>query len=785
MPYSLLGVRRAFCVQPCSIWRSFWDAPFRVRRGESYVAPCAGLYTVLLTTVGLCLLLHVPVPARAQAQDTDSAQDTDPLSEARFTELKARLEQSVTRHLGQALPLPTPPTADAGPLRQFFAAPPGDQAPVADRRSAERAVLEARREEALHDYGLSLRGGYLENIEQGVLDDAQIFYKRRARLELEWDVLDGGYLDQRYEARELDNEIQQRAHEQRRERRDARYGRLQNRIIHLFNEQKIPLLERRLPVLKDLLDVVTELHQADYVPRKRVLELRSQRAQVALRLDNYRAYNRQFADVPLPSAPELPVVKLSATGLEAALGTPAPSDRLAALRTERRRLENQPLRDISLSPYLRYNAYHSPGAADQTLREYFSVGVSFAMPMTVLFESDAGVAEARRQQRETEAEQTAAEKRKEVFNHYYEYLYTLEQYVNFYEKKLRLRTQVRDMQTRQSLDDPGYSPLDLLARLNQLLSVQVELVDLRQKMYLKLVRLSTYFAEGTIPTLATPVDVPQLLTSPAQPEIQGRPDSASARASLPDRSDAANASPNAPPRSMRRSVYVWSDTFEDHDNDALLSYLRRNGIERVFLSLGGATDTEKARNFFRRAGEADVAVQLMIGSNVLVYPRNRDRLDTLVRAAQTLGAEGVHLDVEPHTFDDWDERRAFYLDRYVEMLRQARRLTREASLKLSVSLPVFYDEETLQTIFPLTDGVNLMAYQHDDVDYVVRKTAEERALNADKVRLALRPQDFDDPRALRSFMERFARLTPVAQFTLHDLAHLLSVEDGPFAAPGK
>jgi hypothetical protein len=741
--------------------------------------PCTALPAALLTVAGLCLYLPLHTPARAQEQTTD------PLSAAGFRNLENRLEASVSQHLEQALPLPAPPAPDTASLRQFFAGFSAPDPPAADRRSGERAVLEAKRKKALRDYGLSLSGGYLENIEQGVLDDAQIFYKRRARLELEWDLLDGGYLDQRYEARELDNEIQQRAHEQRRERRDARYDRLQNRIIHLFNEQKIPLLERRLPVLKDLLDVVTELHRADYVPRKRVLKLRSQRAQAALRLDNYRTYNRQFADVPLPSAPELPVVKLSATGLEAALGTPAPSDRLAALRTERRRLENQPLRDISLSPYLRYNAYHSPGAADQTLREYFSVGVSFAVPMTVLFGSDAGVAEARRQQRETEAEQTAAEKRKEVFNHYYEYLYTLEQYVNFYEKKLRLRTQVRDMQTRQSLDDPGYSPLDLLARLNRLLSVQVELVDLRQKMYLKLVKLSTYFTEGTIPTLATPVDVPQLLTSPAQPEIQWRPDSASARASLPDRSDAAKASPDAPPRSMRRSVYVWSDTFEDHDNDALLGYLRRNSIERVFLSLGGATGTEKARDFFRRAGEADVAVQLMIGSNVLVYPRNRDRLDTLVRAAQTLGAEGVHLDVEPHTFDDWDERRAFYLDRYVEMLREARRLTREASLKLSVSLPVFYDEETLQTIFPLTDGVNLMAYQHDDVDYVVRKTAEERALNADKVRLALRPQDFDDPRALRSFMERFARTTSVSRFTLHDLEHLLSMEDRPFAAAGK
>jgi hypothetical protein len=53
------------------------------------------------------------------------------------------------------------------------------------------------------------------------------------------------------------------------------------------------------------------------------------------------------------------------------------------------------------------------------------------------------------------------------------------------------------------------------------------------------------------------------------------------------------------------------------------------------------------------------------------------------------------------------------------------------------------------------------------------------------VRLALRPQDFDDPRALRDFMERFARTTSVSRFTLHDLEHLLSMEDRPFAAAGK
>ena len=53
-----------------------------------------------------------------------------------------------------------------------------------------------------------INAGYLENLEQGVFNVEGIYYRRRAQLELEWDILNNGYLDNRHEIRELENEKQ-------------------------------------------------------------------------------------------------------------------------------------------------------------------------------------------------------------------------------------------------------------------------------------------------------------------------------------------------------------------------------------------------------------------------------------------------------------------------------------------------------------------------------------------------------------------------------------------------
>ena len=680
--------------------------------------------------MGLMLILACTSPAAAQQ---------DPLSEEEFPELKKRLEKTTARHLSGLLK-EKPRPSNMAAFRKLFTAPGNRRS-----RSARRTILRAKRSEELRELGLSLDGGYTENLEQGAFNAEGIFYKRRASLELEWDVLKGGLMDHRYEAEELSNKLKIARHTQRDDEREARYSRRYNRIIHLFNRQKIPLLEKRRALIKDLLDVTTRLYEADYVPWKQVLDLTSQRAQVKIRLNNYRTYNEQFAWAQSASIrpSRLPIVDVAVERLDQAMRTSRPLDSLLALRLENMRLENHPLRQISLSPHLRYNAYHSPGSADQPLREYFSAGLSFSVPLPLRFGANERIARAKRRTTRREARRRDYNTRKEVYNTYYQYKYHLEQYVEFYQKRLRLRHQIQQERNRKKLKEPGYSPVKALSLGNRLLDVRVELVDIQQKMYLTLLKLARRLEPGRLPALVEPARPADMLT--------------------PD---------------FAQTAYVWSSTFADYENALLLDALPRHNISQVLLSLGGREALmDKGRTFIEQAQSRDLSVHLMIGSNALIYPRNADRLRELVASAERLNADGIHLDVEPHTFDDWDANRASYLSKYVDMLETARALADEAGLEVSVSVPVYYDKPALTDIFRLSDRVHIMAYANPDVDDVRRKISDEVALDADKVSIALRTQDFDTLPALRAFQNALADATPVERFSVHDLAGLFSLDD--------
>ena len=106
--------------------------------------------------------------------------------------------------------------------------------------------------------------------------------------------------------------------------------------------------------------------------------------------------------------------------------------------------------------------------------------------------------------------------------------------------------------------------------------------------------------------------------------------------------------------------------------------------------------------------------------------------------------KGIHLDIEPHTFDDFKENKEAYFEKYTALLQKAKTYAVANKLELSVSIPLHYPEDVLKTIFNLCDKVYLMAYENVTVEHIVKKTAEEMALGKDKVVLALRTKDFEN-----------------------------------------
>ena len=666
------------------------------------------------------------------------AQQPEGVDALPYTEMMGRLEGAVADHLDPVLSEPA--SAGLSALQEVYSSSPDGGSP----QHPAMDVLRARKQQLASDYGLHFSGGYLENLEKGVFDAEGIYYRRRGQLELEWDILKNGLLDNRIEMNKLDNQLQLERVRARLETDEAFYDRLQSRLVYLFNQRKVDLLERRRAILEDLLDVKTRLYHADLLPWQEVLDLTSEKAQVALKLESYRGYNFQLASRGSDSVnvAALPVVGLDAEKMSSLAGQRISQDRLYDLQARNIELENRRWKDVSVSTFLRYNIYHSP-ANERPFREYFSTGISFSLPIPGGFTSEERLVEARKEQLQREIDERLADERTALFTMYYDYQSALAEYVEAYYRKRRLTFRLQSEMNERQLAVSDYSPVEVLSLLNQLSRVRIEIADIKQNLYLRLLRIQKALQGVDLMQVVEPIDPEAMSSSSAD----------------------------------RLSLYVWSSSFEEYENTFILDLVVRHGIQKIYLSLGsGESLVSKAKNFVARAKTEGISVHLMAGNNHLVFPASRDRLKELTALADKLEVEGIHLDTEPHTFADWDEKKASYLSLYIGMLQSARELADEKQLRLGVSIPVFYDAATLRATYRLSDEVNLMAYGSRNVDRLMERTAEERSISSEKTRIALRTKDFESARNLRSLLAELASASSVSHFAVHDLEGLVQLK---------
>lgn len=138
-----------------------------------------------------------------------------------------------------------------------------------------------------------------------------------------------------------------------------------------------------------------------------------------------------------------------------------------------------------------------------------------------------------------------------------------------------------------------------------------------------------------------------------------------------------------------RSAYIWSEGFNEIDNDFLTMYIEQQEISDIIISVGERTNVGKLSSFIERIRSKGTKAQALIGSNELLRLNNRDRLAERIGNASLTGFDGVHLDIEPHTLPEWKERREELLKEYLDMLKFVREITTEKRSLLLLQSPSF------------------------------------------------------------------------------------------------
>jgi len=604
------------------------------------------------------------------------------------------------------------------------------------------------------DIGLGFNSWYIYNTEPGFGPNEDIFFKQRWNLTLDMDLLNSGFYANRLQARRFENNARIAQLKQQEVKSIDRYEDLYNYIIYVFNNQKLKAIDERINLLNRQIQIIEMLYTTKDKTWEELIELKGRISRAENMYNKWQNYNIVIRErilasnnfIPDFNASELPILEpLPAKMFAEDLDSTAYMQELIALEHENIDLKYKSLKNLTLKPFVRYNLIENatatstsePGTFDQS---YASAGLIFRVPINFK-----GTNEVARYEKERNAYIHGKKEKNdqhELLNYYYEYSFKLEQLIDFYYTRFRIEERLRREIIKYQFGDVSFSPLIAINYMDELIANQIEIIDLKQNLYLKALKMSEYLEEDSPLSYSNIVNPGKLLFKYQQ----------------------------------TRSTYIWSRFFNAQDNLFLIHYLRNNEIKQVFLSPGPTPMTDKLMDFNRMSRKHNINSVAMIGDNNLALEVDStvlvDRLNNLL----AMGFNGFHFDIEPQTFPDWEGNQQMYVSNVVKTLKIARSIADASNLHVSLSIPLHYPDTALKQIYPLADEVYLMAYERPDIEFIKRKSKEEFELDSKKTIIAVRTKDFPNRLVMEKFIELLDQELGLERLAIHDLGTLFELD---------
>lgn len=452
------------------------------------------------------------------------------------------------------------------------------------------------------DFGLDYKAQYYYNhdpffnVADG--DTEQQFFSSRLRLGLEWQLFREGLFSNQNAVKRVTKEQQiERLNELIENNDDKLYYRY-NLFIYFFNQAKIKLLEQRKEQLTKEMDLLYQVYHLKGILYEDILNAKSRLEQVSVRIDNYKTYN-QLIDSTLSAssfgsdfnALRMPVLDLQLDKLVQDDQRQKLVDSLDRLYADVEALKNKPVNELSLKLLAFQNfGFRNDGAG--TDRTYTSYGVSFGLPLDIFFkgEDTRRLSAAKNQYRQQFNEYELLNNKTEIVNYYYEYKYKLTTYVAFIHKEMMYQEQVRMEVIQQKDYQDIYRSLQTLKHLDLLRSIQLEMLDLKQQMYLLLLKIYGKTHHRAI--------TPFIKDFNASEYYQRLPGT--------------------------RSLLLDQADLEEHNSYFIKNYLLANDFEQLIIRTNGIIG-EKAKTFKKLLEHNSIRVLLMTGNESMLAEAVNDQ----------------------------------------------------------------------------------------------------------------------------------------------------------------
>lgn len=604
--------------------------------------------------------------------------------------------------------------------------------------------LNALKGELYHkDIGLGANMGYLENLDPAP-DDDNLFYFRRIQAGLTWDILKGGFVGNRYKEKALLEETKLEQQALSREKKEDEYLSRFHSIMHMFNRMKTDILANRRNIVATQLAYAEEFHRLKLLKREDLIAIQGRLAEIDAMFNIYQTYNQQIApDFPttISYADNIPVFDINYSILLEDYRILA-GDSSTQMSEEWLKYKTSAIHDIQLRAFARYNWYDLVNTAI-TNRSFFSMGLNVNIPIPFNNKLKKEIALKDFEYSQMKDYSTIEDTKKDLINDAYEYRYKLKQYISFYEKRMRFMELLRQENVLLKLDPVDFNPIKALGLIDDILKIDIELTDLNQNMYLKLLKIYTKLPNVRSREMVSDFKMPTT---------------------------------NRREENIDRRFYIWSSSLKKYNAEFIVEYLKYNDVESAVISINEDKSLDSLRKHLAlELMVNNIEVHWMIGRNKTITNNDLPQFTQTVFAGMDSVSNGVHLDIEPHTFSDWKENKSNYLQKYHQILDEARKFCDKGNLMLSISVPLHYPDEDLMKMLQVSDEIYFMCYENVSESYLTRKL-QAFSGQANKICIALRTDDFEQRVDMEQLFDALSSSTGITKFCLHDFDSLYELD---------
>ena len=587
------------------------------------------------------------------------------------------------------------------------------------------------------DKGLGFRAGFAKNIGASIIQEDGSFFDWRAQAGLDWNLFRDGLVSRQHQIRERELRWAAKQSEFDQLASDKNYRENFDFIIYTFNRRKIALIKERLNLLDQLADINNKLFYLKFTQWESVLALLSKKTETELFLKNYETY---LQSVEIDSArrslnvQSLPIFnldfdKIQAKGADTTVQHRSLVNNLAAIDHQ-----HHWTKDLSLNTQLRYNYYDGAVTSQFDARDFLSVGFTLGIPIPFKGSSNKKLISNKKKKLEGEYQEYLSIAENDLLTHFYEYQYTLKQFVHSFYKKARMAVLIERNLSQRNLQDPNYSPMQVVDRLDDLFSVDLDLLDIQQRLYLKALKIFHMIgAQNIVPFI-------QML----------------------------DYSYGTKKFASGTSIFLDHPDFSDLAGNFIAEYVQYNDIRELVINADNQPEL-----YIKYAELLDHVHENGLPLEIRFSLRPEDfsfaALEELREEAGFALTPFLHLDFRAYSSDTLPGHP--HLITHINTVVAALAV----SNNVSVSLPLEGSESLRKALYANVSRIHVLPNKSEDLAGLFALVTGQTGEDPQKIQLTLKPKDFNSRLEMDNFsreLKDHLKLTNVGISSLGDMLHL-------------